>query len=288
MIYQTVALAASFIGSAIAGIWDLKTTEIPDQIPHIMIAIALITYGIQSYVESNYWIMLNSIIVGSSLFAFGFLMYYFGQWGGGDAKLLSAIGFLLPTAPDGFASSIFPFPLSFLFNLFLVGAVYMMVYALVIALSNRKIIDTFVSDVKSSTNVLLLGSITIFIVFLLLNLFIAKTFYISAGMDLLIIDSIFPLAATIAIFLIWKFAKAVEETGFKRKIPITKLKIGDVPLESKLWEGITEKEFRKIKKSGKKSIWIKEGVRFAPSFILALIFTLLVGDGILLFVKFIV
>lgn len=288
MDYQTVTLATAFLGSAISGIWDLKTTEIPDQIPYIMIAVALITYGIQSYMESNYQLIANSIIVGLLALGFGFLMYYFGQWGGGDAKLLSAIGFLLPTAPSGFTNLFFPFPLSFLFNLFLVGAAYMLVYALIIAAFNRKIIDKFAADVKSSTNVLFLGSVAIFTVFIILNYFIAKVFSSSINTEFLVIDSIFPLSATIVIFLVWKFAKAVEEIGFKKKIPMGKLRVGDVPLDSKLWEGITEKELKKIKASGKKVIWIKEGVRFAPSFILALIFTLVAGDGILLFFKLVV
>ena len=59
-------------------------------------------------------------------------------------------------------------------------------------------------------------------------------------------------------------------------------------MDYKIWEGITEKELKKIKKSGKKFIWIKEGVRFAPAFPLALLFTILVGDGILLSIQFLV
>ncbi|MCS7106355.1 MAG: hypothetical protein NZ942_03500, partial [Candidatus Aenigmarchaeota archaeon] len=58
----------------------------------------------------------------------------------------------------------------------------------------------------------------------------------------------------------------------------SKLKVGDVLAESKLWEGITQKDLIKIKKSGKKYVVIKEGVRFAPAFPLALLFTLYFGD----------
>lgn len=287
MVYQTVALATAFVGSSIAAIWDLKTTEIPDSIPYIMMAVALITYGVQSYIESNYWIILNSLIVGLSLLGFGFLMYYSSQWGGGDAKLLSAIGFLLPAAPSGFSNLLFPFPLSFLFNLFLVGAMYMLAYALILAMMNKRIIERFVSDVKSSSNIFVLGSVTLFVAFILLNLFVANIFSVQPTAEFLLNSSILPLVATIFIFFIWKFAKAVEEVGFKKKIPISELKVGDVPAYFKLWEGITEKELKKIKQSGKKFVVVKEGVRFAPSFVFALIFTLFAGDGILLFLNFV-
>ena len=284
---QNNALATAFLGSTIAAIWDLKTTEIPDSIPYIMMAVALVAYGVQAYAESNYWIILNSLIAGLSFLGFGFLMYYFGQWGGGDAKLLSAIGFLLPTAPSGFSNLLFPFSLSFLFNLFLVGAGYMLVYASILAMVNTKIIERFISDVKSSSNIFVLGSVSLFLVFVVLNMLISNILSIRIGAEFLISNSVLPLLATIFIFVIWKFAKAVEEVGFKKKIPVQKLRVGDVPEYFKLWEGITEKELKRIKSSGKKTIWIKEGIRFGGAFPLALLFTLYFGDGILLFLNFV-
>ena len=287
MVFQTIALSTAFIGSSIAALWDLKTTEIPDQIPHIMVIIALVVYGVQSYAEFNYWILLTSIISGLLLLGFGFLMYFSSQWGGGDAKLLSAIGFLLPTAPSGFANLFFPFPASFLFNLFLVGAGYMIVYALILALMNKKIIERFASDMKSSSKIFVFGSATLFVVFTLLSLLVANAFSIQASTKFLLDNSVLLLGATIFIFIIWKFAKAVEDVGFRKKIHISKLRVGDVLLESKLWEGITVKELRAVKKSGKRVVWIKEGVRFAPAFPLALIFTLYVGEGIFLFLNFV-
>jgi hypothetical protein len=94
--------------------------------------------------------------------------------------------------------------------------------------------------------------------------------------------------ASAGLYILWKFVKAVENVGFKKKIPVSKLKVGDVPDYYKIWEGVTEKEIKKIKKSGKRYIWIKEGVRFAPAFPIALLFTLFYGDGILFLMNFLV
>jgi len=102
----------------------------------------------------------------------------------------------------------------------------------------------------------------------------------------LIVDSFFILLISLILFLVWKFVKAVEEIAFKKRIPVSKLRVGDVLLESKVWEGITGRELRAIRKSGKKFIWIKSGVCFAPAFPLALLFTVYFGDGILFFLKF--
>jgi hypothetical protein len=286
---ESISLAVAFICSSVAGLFDLKTTEIPDEIPYVMIAVGLIFAGVQSYQQWSYWPLLNSAIAGLGLLGFGFLMYYFGQWGGGDAKILSGVGFLLPSLPKNFTSALmFPFPLSYLFNVFLVGAGYMMVYAVAFAFLNKKIIFEFKKDLKASSNLLLACSTVLFASFLVLNWYLSNIFQTTLTASLLLKNSLLPLLATVILFLIWKFAKVVENVGFKKKIPISKLKAGDVLLDSKLWEGITEKELKKIKKSGKRFVTIKEGVRFGPSFPLALLFTIYFGDGMLLLINFLI
>jgi hypothetical protein len=99
-------------------------------------------------------------------------------------------------------------------------------------------------------------------------------------------NSVLTLLLTMALFIIWRFAKTVEDFGFKKRIPVSELKVGDVLLESKVWEGLTNEGLNKIKKSGKKFVVIKEGVRFAMAFPLALVFTLFYGDGLLFLFRF--
>lgn len=287
--FELILLLTALIGSVLAAVFDLKTTEIPDQIPYAMIAIALFLHLIQAILLRSFWSILSSLFWGLSLLGFGFLMYYLGQWGGGDAKILSAIGFLIPELPQNFGIKLlFPFPLSYSFNVFLVGATYMLAYAFIIALIHKKILFKFLDDMKASSKVLSIGSLVLFISFFLINWFLAKYFRISFDILFILKSSLLPLIATIALFVVWKFAKVVENVGFKKRIPISKLKVGDVLLESKLWEGISKKELTKIKKSGKKFVVVKEGVRFAGTFPLALLFTIYIGDGLLLFMRFLI
>lgn len=286
--FELIPLAIALIGSSMAAVWDLKTTEIPDEIPYAMIALALIFYAIQSLLQWNYWPVLNSLIFGLGFLGFGFLMYYAGQWGGGDAKVLSAIGFLIPEAPRGFLKLFFPFPFSYLINVFLVGAAYMLIYAFVLALINKRIMIKFFKDMKASSRILLIGSIFLFFCFVFFNWLLMNYFQMRFDLVFILKNSFYPLIATLALFIIWKFAKSVEEVGFKKRIPVSELKVGDVLERSKLWEGITEKKLKKIKKSGKKFVAIKEGIRFGGVFPLALLFTLYFGDGILIFMKFLI
>jgi Flp pilus assembly protein protease CpaA len=291
------------VGSSLAAAWDLKTTEIPDKIPYTMMIIALIIYGFQSIASWDYTPILSSIIVGALFFGFGFVLYYFGQWGGGDAKLLSAIGFLLPhtTALGSLFPGMllwFPFPVSYLFNMFFVGAVYMMLYAFALAIMNKKILHEFEKDVKASANIIIISSIALFIVLLFLNWFINWRFQFEYDLSVLtrapltfellplVTNSIIPLILTIGLFLTWKFVRAVENIEFKKRVHVKNLKVGDVLIGSRIWEGLTERELRHMKQSKKRYVWIKEGVRFAPAFPLALLFTVYFGDAILFLIRF--
>jgi len=250
-----------------------------------MMIVGIALAALRSFLEWNYMHILASLLFGCSFLAFGFALYFFGQWGGGDAKLLAAVAFLLPTTPKFFSKElILPFPLSYLLNLLYVGAGYMILYAFVIALMNKKVITAFKKDVKASSNFLLLGVATIFFTFLFANWYFSSIVMLDATYAFWYAG----LAASLFVVLwfVWKFVKTVEDVGFKKRIPVSKLKVGDVLVQSKQWEGLTAEEVRKIKKSGKKYVVIKEGVRFGLAFPLALLFTLYFGDGILFFVRY--
>ena len=297
---QLIAFAVALAGSAVGAAWDLRTTEIPDEIPYAMIAIALALYGWQSYTEGSLLPLAYSVGVGGAFFAFGYVMYRIGQWGGGDAKLLAAVGCLMPFFVSGVLSelaaagvtifqgvhTIFPFPLSYFFNVFFVGAAYMMVYAAYIASRNRDVLSAFGRDVKATSRVFLAAAATLFVAFAAINFMLYKSFGMRLDAAALVSNSLLPVFATAGVFLVWRFARAVENVGFRRSVPLSRLRVGDVLENSKVWEGMTAADIKRIRKSGKKAVRIKEGVRFAPAFPLALLFTLYAGDAIMMVLRF--
>lgn len=281
MILEYILLLAALVGSALAGIVDLKTTEIPDWIPHTMIGMGIAGNAAISILTGSYESIGLSLAFGIGFLAFGFFLYYTGQWGGGDAKILSSIGFLLPQLSIN--KSIFPFPLGFFFNVFFVGAVYMIGYTIILALSNKKIIENFLWRLKGSVKELVYLTVSIVAIIALAGfLAIKKLEFIELNQIAFFGSSI--LGISIFMFLLWKLTKSVEEVGFKRRIRISQLKEGDVLEDSKIWEGLSKKEVEKIKKSKRGYVIIKEGVRFAPTFFLALLATLLFGDIVLLII----
>jgi Flp pilus assembly protein protease CpaA len=277
--FEWFLLIVALVGSFIAGIIDLKTTEIPDEIPHLMAGVGIVLHLIESIAISSYTPILYSCLAGFGFLAFGFFMYYTGQWGGGDAKMLSALGFLLPTLPN--AKTFFPFSLSLFFNVFFIGAIYMFVYAFAISLKEKKVWTEFSHELKANARMLVLLNVAIAFALILFGVFAMRFLVGLSFFELLMME--FKLVAFVALlFFVWRFSKVVEEVVFKKKIPVSKLREGDVLLESKLWEGVTKEQVKMIKKSGVKHVWIKEGVRFGLVFPLALLFTLFIGDGIVL------
>jgi len=275
MILEIVLLLVAFIGSALAGIIDLKTTEIPDKIPYVMMGIGILGNVVKSYLIWSYTPIALSFLVGLLFLGFGFLLYYTGQWGGGDAKILSAIGFLLPQFSS--VKTFFPFPVSFFFNVFFIGAFYMISYIVVMALMNKKIISSFISDIKARCKELVFLNIGIIIFLIILGFFTIKHLQIITLHEMFIFGLVV-IAMTFGMFTLWRFEKTVEEIGFKKRIKVSELKEGDVLDDSKIWDGLTKKQVKKLQKSEKKYVVIKEGVRFAPTFPIALLITVLFGD----------
>jgi len=281
---EWILISVALVGSFIAGVIDLKTTEIPDEIPYIMAIIGIVIHIIQSILFKSYMPILYSSLAGFGFLAFGFFMYYTGQWGGGDAKLLSALGFLLPTLEG--SKTFFPFSLSFFFNVFFIGAIYMILYAFALAFKEKKVWVEFSHEIKANVGMFVMLNIVIAIALLLFGVFAMKFLVGLSFMELLLMEIKLVLFITF-LFFVWRFSKTVEEVAFKKKIPVSMLREGDVLLESKVWEGLTKEQVKKIKKSGVKHVWIKEGVRFGLAFPLALLFTLFVGDGIIILMSFI-
>jgi prepilin signal peptidase PulO-like enzyme (type II secretory pathway) len=147
------------------------------------------------------------------------------------------------------------------------------------AIMNKKVWTVFTKDLRASSRSILLINSGLIALMFVFSFLLNKYFLTIPIMDAAVFGIMIILAFS-GMFVLWKFVKTVENVSFKKRIPVSKLKIGDVPLNYKIWEGLTEKQLKKIKKSGKDHIWIKEGVRFGPAFPLALAFTILFGDGI--------
>jgi Flp pilus assembly protein protease CpaA len=85
----------AIIALIFASITDLKKREVPDIINYSLIVIGLILGLLSSIFNISPWPFISS--VAGLLFGYliGSVMFYTGQWGGGDAKMLIGLGALL-------------------------------------------------------------------------------------------------------------------------------------------------------------------------------------------------
>ncbi|MFT4283096.1 MAG: prepilin peptidase [Candidatus Woesearchaeota archaeon] len=271
MIEVILVLFALIIGSII----DIKIREVPDTLNYSLIILGFLLAIASSIYSTSLMPLIGSIggfLIATSI---SLLLFYSGQWGGGDAKLLMGIG-----AIKGLSIGIFGFYfiLEFFILTMLAGAIYGVFWMIYLAIKNK---DEFIKQYKKLNTkkiifikkVMLLISIFIILFSILLNPYLELT--------ILIIALLFTLFFSLYLFLT---VKAVENGCMVKKIGVNKLVEGDWVVGSKKLSelkievdktGISKEQIDIIKKNKIKSIVVKEGIPFVPSFLLAYLFILL-------------
>ncbi len=268
---ELLLLLIAIIGSLSAGLYDLKTSNVPDKVCITMIISGIAIHTINGFLNNDFTMLFQSLFFGFLFALFSLGMYLVGWWGGGDGELLTSIGVLLPNL--SIAKTYFPFAISFFVNSFLIGAIYSIIYSLILAYKNPKISKTFFKSIKGSSSTILLSFTLPILVF-----FITSQYFLSFLFFLI------PL-----LFLLEKFSKAVEK-GFYKRIPTKELKVDDmigedIPklgLSKRFIRGLKKEEVEKIKKI-RKYVIIREGIRYGIVFPITLLITLFFGDLFLFF-----
>lgn len=227
-----------------ASIDDIKTTEIRDIEVYFFIGILSLLNIIQIFYYKDlnlvYSLIFNLLVFGF----FGFFLYFSGQWGMGDSFLLLAIGLL----------NIFKnlFEIFFwLLTTFSIGMIFIFLFSVVFSFTARKFY-----------------SFSIYSTFSFIFAFFSLLFSILFIFTSEVINSL--LFFLIFLYSSIPFLNEVKNLMI-RKISINELKEGDVLLEFKVWKGITKKEIEELKTKNVKYVYIKEGVRYAPTFLFTLI-----------------
>ncbi len=256
-------IAIAFLGVLISGIWDLFTTEIPDEIPTLMAFIGV--FGWLLYAQTDIMPLIASISMGSLFLIAGWAAYKHGQWGGGDAKLLAAVVYVVP---------FWRFAADFTLNLLISGSVYIVIYALIAGMRNRKTLRYFADDLKENKKTISLAAAIIIAIG-------SAVTYISLVSSLPVYNGLWLVLISLGLVLFWRYGVVIETKVFMKKIPSSELKPGDVIADSKQWDGLKKWELESIRKNHE-YVTIKDGVRFGPAFPAAFLITLYYGNLMLL------
>jgi len=283
----SIAISVSVLFLLIASYFDLRSGEIPDGVSFSFIGVSLLVASLDSATSSDLNLILNSLILGIAYFAFGYLSFWLGQWGGGDVKILAGIGCSLGyLGAVGFLSDGFlPYYIAYFVNLGLVAWPYAVLYSLVLGVIRPEAFSRFIALCREKTTIILvLASFLPSIAVLLLNPGLLSILYLAL-----------PLFVLLSVYL-----KAIEEVALQRSIKVSELREADALAEDLIVdekliakrrdiEGITKEQFEEIKKlaaDGKipDEIRIRWGIKFVPILFLAFISLLWLGDmmGILM------
>ncbi|MBW3002904.1 A24 family peptidase [Candidatus Woesearchaeota archaeon] len=254
---------------------DLKVREVPDWLNYSGIFVGLGLRLIWSFYSFDWSYIIHGLVGFGVFFGLACLMFYLGQWGGGDAKMLMALGALL-----GLELSFESFTVGFLVSLMIVGGLYGFAWSAVLAARNWKKFSFDYRKVlaeKRKYRVFFLG---FSFVLLVSAVFVSDVF----TRFLLVFFALFVPAMNYLVFAV----KAVENSCMYQRVKPSELTEGDwiakdVKVKGKRIcgpkdLGIEKKQIRKLVKLKVKSVVVKTGIPFVPSFLMAFLLTLWIGN----------
>ncbi len=180
--------ALALIWTLFAAVQDIKKREVANWLNFSLIAFALSYRAFYSIFIKNINFLLFGLFGFAIFYALANLFYYSKTFAGGDAKLLMGIGVILPYSNyrELFSLSIF-----FLFFLFLVGAVYSLVYSVFIVVKNKNKFSKEFRKLATNKKKLLMLTPILFIFLLILLLTTSWANYLVL-ISLFFIITIFP------------------------------------------------------------------------------------------------
>ncbi len=267
-------------------IQDIKEREVYDVVSYTSLALAVIIRLYYFLSEGNLVYVVAPLISFGIALAFSLLMYYGGQWGGGDVKVLLALSLLIGSQPSFFFSSkvnhwiayfsnnTYVYSISFfLFFLLLslfAGVIVGLIFAIIIA---AKKYNRLRKEISVSIGKYRFVIFTFFVISLLFFSGFLMTFqysYLWAAIAILIFDLIIP------------FFGAVEKLMYREVTPneLTEgdwidedIEVDGKIIYSKSEPGVTLSKIRLLKKLYKehkiKKLKVKDGFPFVPAFLIA-------------------
>lgn len=266
-----ISWLAALIGISIGTVTDIQKREVADWLNYSLIAMGIgfsLTYSI---IDWTYTHILYSAIGLAFAMAIGFIMYYTGQWGGGDAKLIMGLGALIGMNPTDLDIYELPWMIQFIINLVFAGAIYGFLWTGIIGLRHRQEFSKAFRKEMNSYRALR------YIVMAIAIIGILHTIIFRQYIVFLV------CACAFALFYIWVSVRVVERNCMIKKLPVSRLVEGDWIYQdvkhkgkriiSPSKTGITQKEIDLLKKKKIHHVIVREGVPFVPSFLIAFLIT---------------
>lgn len=257
---------AGLLGIIAATVQDLKTTEIPNWIGFALIASG-ISYRAFYSIENGSWNILLLGVAGVGVFTILSNIFYYGKmFAGGDAKLLIALGALIPG--EGWTEVAY-YASFFIIVLFGAGALYTLSYSSMLAFREWGEFSNEIRKQTASNRIAYILGIILCIIFASVGLIIKSNAIFFASLLSLIIPFLYFYLKSVesACLIKWKSPENLIEGDWIVK----SLRIGKREISPNV-HGLSEEEIKLLIKRGKK-VLVKEGIVFTPAFLIAWVVT---------------
>jgi Flp pilus assembly protein protease CpaA len=271
----TVLFSVALALLLIAAYTDIRTREVPDFLNYSGIAAGIgirLVWG----TTNNDWSALGWGLLGFGVFfAFACLMFYTGQWGGGDSKLLMALGAILGFQFDALHPAI-----AFILWSLLAGAVYGLIWSVWLAVKNW---SAFVRQYRAVLERMRA------VRWLMLGVFaFGLAFAIAAESEWARIAALSAAIAAPVLYATVLGVKTVEQCCMIRPIPPAKLTEGDWIAKEVRYKGkyvcgpkdlgVTKEKISELRRMKIRQVLVKEGIPFVPSFLAGFLLMLWLGS----------
>ena len=283
--FETIILLVAFLFIVIASYTDFKSREVPDWVNFAAIASGLGLRLLYSVFSWDYHFFVAGVIGFAAAYLLACIMFYSGQWGGGDSKLLMGVGALL-----GVELSFDTKGFAFLIALIIVGAGYGLLWSVWLAVNNWK---GFVREAKSilfemsALHRLSLGAAIV----------IFAAAFVARDDVFVFVLLLFLSLFVILFFYLFVFVKAVQDSCLMKWVVPQKLTEGDWVAEDVVVGkriiagpkdlGVSQAQIKQLialyNKRKIRRVLLKTGIPFVPSFLLAFLLMLWKGNVLLAF-----
>lgn len=268
-------------------ITDFKKREVPDYLNFSLMGIGVVLGLLNSIASTDIMPFVGSIIGLISGYLLGALMFYTGQWGGGDAKMLMGIGAVLGIDIRYFWQASVELPLFFtvIVSILIAGTIYGLVYGVYLIWKQRTAFkQAFKQRIREPVIIKARVAIIVIVVLLIIGAFSVGAGYLQWMLGFL------------ALFIFGGFylvivGKLIEKVCMIREAKVSEITEGewiakDVIVKGKRIcgpkdLGISKENIEKLKKLKVKTVIIKEGIPFIPGFLLGYIAILLWGNWLI-------
>jgi Flp pilus assembly protein protease CpaA len=248
---------------------DIRTREIANWLNYSLAFFAIGFRFFYSLFELNSFDFFYQGVIGLAIFiVIGNLLYYGKMFAGGDAKLMMALGAVLPI----YWNTILNFKIFglFLFLFLLSGAIYGIIVSVVYGFVNFSLLKDELKKQfslnRSKVNLFLtLSGVLVFGSFFIFDFFYVALF-------------------TLFIFYFYLYVKSIDEACMVKNLNVMKVTEGDwlyadIVVHGKkikaTWDGLSLEELNLIRKF-RKNVLIRQGIQFAPVFLISFILMVLV------------